>query len=60
MGTKDEGTRDKGTMEKVFRDREEATTEWTCYYCPAVATTIRQGAAVCLLHATHLRKVGWS
>jgi hypothetical protein len=54
------GTKDERTKEKVFRDREEATTECTCYYCPAVAITIRQGAAVCGLHATHLRKVGWA
>jgi len=44
----------------VFRDRWEEITEWTCKYCPEVAATIRQGAAVCLLHATLLRKVGWS
>jgi hypothetical protein len=53
-------TKDKGTKEKVFRDREDAMTDWTCHYCPEVATTIRQGAAVCWLHAIQLRKVGWS
>ena len=54
------GTKDKGTKEKVFRDTKEAITEWTCHYCPEVAITIRQGAAVCGLHATNLRKVLWS
>ena len=54
------GTKDERTKEKVFRDKDEATTEWTCYYCPEVATTIRQGAAVCWFHATHLRKVARS
>jgi len=60
MGTTDKWAKDKGTKEKVCRATEEAVTEWTCHYCPDVATTIRQGAAVCWLHATYLRKVGWS
>ena len=60
MGTKDKGTTDTGTKEKVFRGTGEAITDRTCHYCPEVATTIRQGAAVCWLHATYLRKVGWS
>ena len=34
---------------------EEAPTEWTCSYCPSVATTIRQGLAVCYHHAAQLR-----
>ena len=46
--------------DKIFRDRQEEIIEWTCYYCPEAATTIRQGAPVCLFHATQLRKVGWS
>jgi len=54
------GPKDKGNTEKVFRDTKEAITEWTCHYCPEVAITIRQGAAVCLLHATYLQKVGWA
>ena len=53
-------TKDKVTKEKVFKDREEAITEWTCHYCPEVASTIRQGAAVCPLHAAYLQKVGWA
>jgi hypothetical protein len=33
--------------------------EWRCSYCPSVATTIRQGSAVCYNHAAQLRiKVG--
>jgi len=60
MGTTDKWAKDKGTKEKVCRATEEAVTERTCHYCPDVATTIRQGAAVCWLHATYLRKVGWS
>ena len=60
MATKDKGIKDKATKENVFRDTEEAMTEWNCHYCPDVATTIRQGAAVCWLHAIYLRKVGWS
>jgi len=54
------GNKDKETREGAFRDRNEALTEWTCYYCPAVAITIRQGAAVCGQHAIFLRGVGWS
>jgi hypothetical protein len=38
---------------------QEGFTEWTCSYCPSVATTIRQGSAVCYHHAAQLRlKVG--
>ena len=38
----------------------EELTEWTCSYCPSVATTIRQGRAVCYHHATQLSvKTGW-
>ena len=33
----------------------EELTEWTCSYCPSVATTIRQGLAVCYHHAAQLR-----
>ena len=33
---------------------EEELTEWTCSYCPSVATTIRQGLAVCYHHAAQL------
>ena len=33
--------------------------EWRCSYCPSVATTIRQGSAVCYHHAAQFRiKVG--
>jgi hypothetical protein len=53
------GNKDKETRERAFRDRKEALTEWTCHYCPEVATTIRQGSAVCYHHAAQLRlKVG--
>ena len=51
---------DKETRERAFRDRKEALTKWTCHYCPEVATTIRQGAAVCWQHAIFLRGVGWA
>jgi hypothetical protein len=34
----------------------EKFTEWTCSYCPSVATTIRQGVAVCHHHAAELRR----
>ena len=37
--------------EKTFRDLHEALTEWTCQYCQEVATTVRQGAAVCAQHS---------
>lgn len=33
---------------------EEELTEWTCSYCPSVATAIRQGVAVCCHHAAPL------
>ena len=33
----------------------EALTEWTCSYCPSIATTIRQGVAVCDHHAAQLQ-----
>jgi hypothetical protein len=33
----------------------EKFTEWTCTYCPSVATTIRQGVVVCQDHAAQLR-----
>jgi len=48
------------TIDELVRDRYEEMTQWTCHYCSAVATTIRQGAAVCLPHAVLLRKVGWA
>jgi Staphylococcal nuclease homologue len=54
------GNKDKETRERAFRDKKEVLTEWTCHYCPEVATTIRQGAAVCWQHAISLRGVGWS
>jgi hypothetical protein len=43
--------------EKIFRDLHEAFTEWTCQYCQEVATTVRQGAAVCSQHS-HLWALG--
>ena len=52
------GNKDKETRERAFRDRKEVLTEWTCHYCPEVATTIRQGAAVCWQHAISLRGSG--
>ena len=54
------GNTDKETRERAFRDRKEALTESTCHYCSEVATTIRQGAAVCWQHAISLRGVGWA
>ena len=33
---------------------EAALTEWTCSYCPRVATRIRQGLAVCYYHGAQL------
>jgi hypothetical protein len=42
-------------MENEDRPSKSDTTEWTCSYCPSVATTIRQGSAVCYFHATQLR-----
>jgi len=41
-------------VEKEDLNGEELT-EWTCSYCPSVATTIRQGLAVCYHHAEQLR-----
>ena len=38
--------------DKMFRDQQVEITEWTCHYCPEVATTIRQGAPVCLFHVS--------
>jgi len=46
-------------MEDKDEPSREGVTEWTCSYCPSVATTIRQGSAVCYHHAAQLRiKVG--
>ena len=46
-------------MEDKDEPSREEFTEWTCSYCPSVATTIRQGSAVCYHHAAQLRiKVG--
>lgn len=59
MASKLEKSRLKN-IDEIFRDRYEEMTEWTCHYCSEVATTIRQGAGVCLSHAVLLRKVGWS
>ena len=42
------------------RTSGEAYTEWICQYCPSVATTIREGAAVCCLHRTQPRKRNWA
>src|SRR5262245_66101005 len=42
-------------MENDDKTSKSDTTEWTCSYCPSVATTIRQGSAVCYFHATQLR-----
>jgi hypothetical protein len=39
----------KKNVEIIFRDTHD-TQEWTCGYCKRVATTIRQGVAVCPLH----------
>ena len=39
----------KKNVEIIFRDTHD-TQEWTCGYCKRVATTIRQGIAVCPLH----------
>jgi hypothetical protein len=47
-------------IDEIFRDQYEEITEWTCHYCSEVATTIRQGAGVCLSHAVLLRNVGWA
>lgn len=33
-------------------------TEWTCSQCSSVATTIREGSAVCRLHAAQPWKAG--
>ena len=52
--------KDKETRDRAFWDRKEALTKWTCHYCPEVAITIRQGAAVCWQHAIFLRGVGWA
>ena len=41
------------------RSSKEGLTEWTCSYCPSIATTIRQCIPVCYHHASQLRaKVG--
>ena len=41
--------------------RSELYTEWTCQHCPNVATTIREGLAVCSRHRARLgRKLGWA
>jgi hypothetical protein len=40
--------------------RSEPYTEWICQYCPSVATTIREGSAVCWLHRAQRRKVNWA
>src|SRR5262245_15211130 len=46
-------------MESKDEPTSVGVTEWTCSYCPSVATTIRQGSAVCYHHAEQLRiKVG--
>jgi hypothetical protein len=46
----------EGNAEKTSRD---GPTEWTCSYCPSVATTMRKGSPVCFHHASQLRpKVG--
>ena len=46
-------------MENKDEAGRNRLTEWTCSYCPSVATTIRQGSAVCYHHAAQLRtKVG--
>jgi len=37
------------TVEVIFRDSHDSQ-EWTCGYCRKVATTIRQGVAVCAQH----------
>jgi hypothetical protein len=47
-------------MVPVNKETKEPHSEWTCYYCSRIATTIRQGAAVCWFHAEQLRKVGWA
>jgi hypothetical protein len=39
----------KKFVEIIFRDTHD-TQEWTCGYYKRVATTIRQGVAVCPLH----------
>jgi hypothetical protein len=39
-------------QEQSFRDLHEALTEWTCQYCEQVATTVRQGVAVCSQHSS--------
>ena len=41
------------------RTTREGLTEWTCFFCSSVATTIRQGSPVCYQHASHRAKVGW-
>jgi len=46
-------------MESKDEPTRVGVTEWTCSYCPSVATTIRQGSVVCYHHAEQLRiKVG--
>jgi hypothetical protein len=40
------------------RTTREGLTEWTCFFCSSVATTIREGSPVCYQHALHHRKVG--
>jgi hypothetical protein len=42
-------------MDQQEHMNSEKFTEWTCTYCPSVATTIRQGVAVCHQHAAQLR-----
>ena len=42
------------------RTSSEPYTEWICQYCPSVATTIREGAAVCCLHRAQPRKRNWA
>jgi hypothetical protein len=50
-----------GEWEKLFRDsRRDDLMKWRCHYCSDVATTMRQGAAVCAFHANVLRNVGWA
>jgi hypothetical protein len=46
-------------MENKDETNMAGFTEWRCSYCPSVATTIRQGSAVCYHHAAQIRiKVG--
>ncbi len=39
---------------KENRSGSDGPTEWTCSYCPSVATTLRKGSPVCYRHALPL------